>query len=974
MENKRILIALIFFYVAVPSVLFAYGVETHKAISDSIIKTYEDKNGDTFTAYETQLIINGSAEEDNGTRPLQHFFDPLNDRGLSVLKTWLSSRIWAQDTEAQGNYCDWGICSKRIGYSDKYFSSPTDYSWDRAIYEYAHGDKNRALESLGHVLHLIQDASVPAHVRNDQHLNHNGFGDPDAYEAFTTRLGIEDFSIPNNLQTKEFSGINDAFKKLATFTNANFITKDSLLKYPSPNLDTMPIKANFVYDLNSNRKVAWVKIKKDLFGKTVSKEFFDDDAEHNVSMDSWGTLSKELFSTGVGVIDLFFRDVEQEKKTKALLAKNTSEAERQAKRLAQKGFKYVKALYGSSLAQEDIDELLNDQPASAAAAFNTVNTGEIQNTNPTNTQQSTSNTQTTVFQNQSDAPITPTIPDPAPAAPSPAPAAPASPALPSPPTPPAPVGTPGFSLTPIPGNPQSGGGGGGGGGSGGGGSSTPAPSVSAPDAPVVTSPAEGSSFNTNNVTFTGTAPANKTVEMTTTLGVVTTSVDGSGNWSVALSSIPEGSITPSFKTLDGSVGSSAVTRQITVDLTAPAAPTPSVSECTYSLSASFCLIPTTTATAAWGAMDGIARYVVELNGTVVANTTSNTASISLTNNASSTLKVAAYDAAGNGATSTAVIAFPYTRPVVINEVAWMGTAASADDEWFEMKNVSPYDLDLSKLVTLAADGAPYVALSGTLTASTTGSDADLTIVERRAEATTASGIISSFELLSDSGEQLQLAWFSGNATTTVDSTPTVATCSGWCKGSASTVVGTSASSGDLSAPVTMERIDASTDGTLSSNWRHNDTYVRADSIPVKDANTDTILGTPGKDNSSGLPTSGWACNGVLVTSGGNYTPGSDSCTYYSALISTLANRYGDLYKGTVGSATIVNGHSLGKNIKKDETDTLSSPVAGGQFFVAIYEIRTSIDSDLIEFRSYFQTNGTPAPHTNYVTIPWTYQP
>jgi len=34
-------------------------------------------------------------------------------------------------------------------------------------------------------------------------------------------------------------------------------------------------------------------------------------------------------------------------------------------------------------------------------------------------------------------------------------------------------------------------------------------------------------------------------------------------------------------------------------------------------------------------------------------------------------------------------------PVIINEVAWMGTQTSSSDEWIELKNVSGQDVNLN---------------------------------------------------------------------------------------------------------------------------------------------------------------------------------------------------------------------------------------------------------------------------------------
>jgi hypothetical protein len=54
---------------------------------------------------------------------------------------------------------------------------------------------------------------------------------------------------------------------------------------------------------------------------------------------------------------------------------------------------------------------------------------------------------------------------------------------------------------------------------------------------------------------------------------------------------------------------------------------------------------------------------------------------------------------------------------VINEIAWMGTAIDYNDEWIELYNNGDEDIDLSGWVLEAADGAPKINLSGSITAN-----------------------------------------------------------------------------------------------------------------------------------------------------------------------------------------------------------------------------------------------------------------
>jgi len=115
MENKRFIKATyIFIILLAPSLVGAYSRPTHKAITQETVQAYEAIYGDIFTPAEERLIINGSDEEDHGRRPLNHFYDPISGKGLTVFESrWAeilnvrkiskgdASPVWALGTRAQ---------------------------------------------------------------------------------------------------------------------------------------------------------------------------------------------------------------------------------------------------------------------------------------------------------------------------------------------------------------------------------------------------------------------------------------------------------------------------------------------------------------------------------------------------------------------------------------------------------------------------------------------------------------------------------------------------------------------------------------------------------------------------------------------------------------------------------------------------------------------------------------------------------
>src|SRR3989344_1474002 len=372
MENLRISgsIVISLLVLVVPHTSLAYSVAPHEGITRATINQYEKLSGDLFTTAEEAVMIQGSNDEDENWRFMRHFYDPVNNSGLYYAgRRYSASIYWAQDTNGQGNYncySKWLCNGDHIKYADKYFSSPTDFSWDRAVYEYAWGDKVRGAAALGHVLHLIQDATVPAHVRGDPHPE--ALADADSYETYAAKYTSGNI-ISQLINVPTFSGLAAAFDTTAMFANNNFLSDDTLFQvYKSPELSSMVVKDGFAVHPTLRHRVAYVKIWTDRFGNETKRKILMDNETNAVSSDYWNILSQKAIEAGTGVIDLFFREVEQEKKTGVLKARNVSAAELRAIENAKKGFKYVKALYGSSLNQSDVEELLGDNAGQAGAA------------------------------------------------------------------------------------------------------------------------------------------------------------------------------------------------------------------------------------------------------------------------------------------------------------------------------------------------------------------------------------------------------------------------------------------------------------------------------------------------------------------------------------------------------------------------------------------------------------------------------
>ena len=107
------------------------------------------------------------------TRSMNHFHDPLKTWDSAGLKgIFKSSVIWAQD-QGLGGFLTGGNFSWKnvreyfyIALTGKDFSG-TWIAYSQAEKEIYYGATFRG---IGQVMHLVEDASVPAHTRDDAHV------------------------------------------------------------------------------------------------------------------------------------------------------------------------------------------------------------------------------------------------------------------------------------------------------------------------------------------------------------------------------------------------------------------------------------------------------------------------------------------------------------------------------------------------------------------------------------------------------------------------------------------------------------------------------------------------------------------------------------------------------------------------------------------------------------------------------------
>jgi hypothetical protein len=105
--------------------VFCYDTNVaHPHIVEMAVDLYNKNYGQNLTKNDLKCIVQGAIDEDTPTRWLNHFYDPVRNRGLKG--AYATAINWATDPKLQASYA--------LG----------DQSWQRALDDYKNGDKKRA--------------------------------------------------------------------------------------------------------------------------------------------------------------------------------------------------------------------------------------------------------------------------------------------------------------------------------------------------------------------------------------------------------------------------------------------------------------------------------------------------------------------------------------------------------------------------------------------------------------------------------------------------------------------------------------------------------------------------------------------------------------------------------------------------------------------------------------------------------------
>ena len=318
--------------------VFAYDSSVaHRALTYEAGEFYNLNSSNELSSQEIEWLMQGTQEEDTPPRWINHFYNPQTGEGWNadrlggvspaVLRAFsnfalsqrkpVSAKNWAKNRSAQADY-------------ELYAG---DQTWQRAIDAYVAGDKKTAYKALGHILHLIQDMTVPDHTRGDTHAGLMGDkGSP--YEDWAKeynsgnigKLTIAEGLAKSGVKPKEFPILENYFDWNAKYSSENFFSIDTIFAFgkinPVISLKKSDDFYTYIYTNIERDQYLIAKYPKD---NNNLKYFTINDPQ--ILSAYWQRLSKQAVISGAGVINLFFKEAEEAEK----LRQNNSQNNRQQK-------------------------------------------------------------------------------------------------------------------------------------------------------------------------------------------------------------------------------------------------------------------------------------------------------------------------------------------------------------------------------------------------------------------------------------------------------------------------------------------------------------------------------------------------------------------------------------------------------------------------------------------------------------------
>jgi len=340
-KNPHFFILILILFFSFNIKVFAYDAKTtHLKLTEIAVDFYNLFGSFKINETEKQLMMKGAKEEDDNLRFINHFYDPIFNKtwhflGVENVFPEVTAKEWAQNPLKQAVYDPIYLASIGPVIKSPVFSQ-TNFTWQKAIYEYVKGDRFKVFITLGHILHLIQDMSVPEHTRENAHLS---FLDKATsyYENYTATLD-DNFYLPLKNELKNYKEyiqkekLDNFFDFLALYSNNYFFSPDTLppskyklpeVLYPDvPEINSQGEIEYFLMGVDENNNLFHLAKKNFLDWRLQSGFSSYTLNDSKVLNDYFKKLSLKSVLVSSGVIDLFFKQAEKAKLDPNFVKKN----------------------------------------------------------------------------------------------------------------------------------------------------------------------------------------------------------------------------------------------------------------------------------------------------------------------------------------------------------------------------------------------------------------------------------------------------------------------------------------------------------------------------------------------------------------------------------------------------------------------------------------------------------------------------
>jgi len=250
LRKKIFIISLIIIMISflIPKNVLAYNSQSgHPALTYEIAQFYNDNFDRKLTEEQINWLMNGSIAEDTPPRWVNHFYNPETGAG------WDADKLGNVDKGMLSSFSKWAISNRTPLAANNWVSNGSaqrdygryggDQSWHKALQSYVDGDMEASFYALGHILHLVEDMTVPDHTRGDTHAGLIGDkGSP--YEIYVKKItenNIKGLDLAEKAKQEGLKPLNElAIKfyltKNAKYSHDNFFSEDTIINYKIPSI------------------------------------------------------------------------------------------------------------------------------------------------------------------------------------------------------------------------------------------------------------------------------------------------------------------------------------------------------------------------------------------------------------------------------------------------------------------------------------------------------------------------------------------------------------------------------------------------------------------------------------------------------------------------------------------------------------------------------------------------------------------